>query len=214
MLHIYVSSVAQADILQNFSIRADVDGDGYKEVVAVRYDKENFTNLVIFRKHGKVIWRRRGVGDVELLVRDVSGDHRPELLYHEFYGGSSGYGRLVIYQLGNIPPRALLDEEIYTDVVLWDTEKMKIGLSQWVFQDFDHDGISEIIVHGERRCTIHSLVDEPGWWDLYKWNGKHFELGTTKVPKFVVEQRKEYREFVREHGSCPSVKEYLRRLRT
>ena len=142
---------------------------------------------------------------------DLNKDGRKELLVHDFYGGSSGYGLLKIY---NPHGRLIFKVSVEGDPYLFDPEKHRPRLNNDFFPDLDGDGIPEILV-GHRGIgdlnEIHSHVDEPWWFDIYKWNGKTFALADESFPNFYHNELVEYRRLVQEKGVCESFRKFIKR---
>ncbi|MBI5701448.1 VCBS repeat-containing protein [Candidatus Saganbacteria bacterium] len=139
---------------------------------------------------------------------DINGDGKRELLVHDFYGGTAGFGELRIYNSKGI---LIFRKKVEGDPYLWHPVKHVQALNPDFFPDLDKDGIVEILVgyRGEDGHVSH--VDEPWWFDIYKWNGKAYILADDQFPGFYKEELSGYKSFAKEKGECELIREYIRR---
>lgn len=106
-------------------------------------------------------------------LTDINKDGKEEHLIHNSFGGSGSFGQLKIYTNKG---KLIFSKLAQGDPYLWDSDKMKPGLSAQFFQDVDGDGIVEIFVgHSERKENI-ALVDQQWWHDVFRWDGHKYRL--------------------------------------
>jgi hypothetical protein len=139
---------------------------------------------------------------------DINKDGKKELLIHDFYGGTAGYGELKIYTSNG---RCLFSEKVEGDTYLWHPQKHCSSLNPDYFPDLDRDGIVEILVGYRGKDVKFSHVDEPWWFDVYKWNGRTYILADERFPGFYREEVKYYRVLLKEKGKSETVKRFLKK---
>lgn len=138
---------------------------------------------------------------------DINKDGKKELLVHDFYGGTAGYGELIIYNSNN---KIIFAKMVEGDPYLWHPKKHMPALNYDFFPDLDKDGIAEILVGCRNKDAKLSHVDEPWWFDVYKWDGKAYVMADAKFPDFYKEQLVYYNSFVKEKGKSEIIEKLIK----
>lgn len=144
------------------------------------------------------------------LSKDINRDGKNELLIHDLYEGNASYGQLRIYN----SKKLIFSTSVQNECYLWLPEKQITGLNPDFFPDLDKDGIVEIIIgHREESCDkdVHCEADKARWFDVYKWNGKTYILADSKFPVFYKGQLVFYKDYLKEKGTCGTVKYFIKR---
>ena len=143
---------------------------------------------------------------------DLDGDGHKELLVHDYYGGSGGFGTLLIYSMG----KRIFSRPVEGDPYLWDSGKQRPGLNPDAFPDLDGDGIRELVIMHrgvESGDFIHSQVDEAWWLDVYQWAGKTYVLASERFPAFYEDQLEFYLSSAKNVGLCSVYRKYISRAK-
>jgi hypothetical protein len=150
------------------------------------------------------------IGDklVAKFSTDINKDGRKELIVHDFYGGTAGFGQLRIYTPKGV---CLFSKKVEGDPYLWHPIKHVPALNPDFFPDLDKDGIVEIIVGHRAEDERFSQVDQPWWYDIYKWDGKKFSLADDQFPEFYKEELTNFKSFIKEKGEDSLLREYVQR---
>ncbi len=161
---------------------ADLDGDGWVEIVAVTYDKK----VKAFSADGTLLWTsgqyaaNLGTYASTPAISDMDGDGSPEIVVGSLIlnsdgsrrgAGSRGIGANGMY--GTTSFAVDLDgdgvQEVVTGNALYDPD----GNALWyngeadgyvAVADFDADGVAEIVVTANARVRVQD-VDGTVWWD-------------------------------------------------
>jgi hypothetical protein len=144
----------------------------------------------------------------ERYTADINKDGKKELLVHDDFGGSAGFGELRIYNYKGI---CLFDRKVEGDAYLWHPVKHIPALNPDYFPDLDKDGIVEIVVGHRGTEDRFAQVDQPWWFDIYKWNGKKYVLADDQFPEYYKEELSDYKSFVKEKGNSALIREYINR---
>jgi hypothetical protein len=141
---------------------------------------------------------------------DINKDGKIEFLVHDFYGGTAGFGELRIY---NSKTKMIFAKKVEGDPYLWHPEKHVPALNPEFFPDIDNDGIAEILVGCRQEDGKLSHVDEPWWFDVYKWDGKTYVLADAKFPGFYQEQLEYFNSFVKEKSASETIEKLIKKAR-
>ncbi|OGC05446.1 hypothetical protein A2230_07090 [candidate division WOR-1 bacterium RIFOXYA2_FULL_36_21] len=139
---------------------------------------------------------------------DINKDGKKELLVHDFYGGTAGFGELRIY---NLKGEKIFAKKVEGDPYLWHPEKHLPALNPNFFPDMDKDGIVEILIGYRKETGVLSHVEELWWFDVYKWNGKTYILADAKFPDFYKDQFVYYASFLKQNGTCETVEKFIKK---
>ncbi|MBI5400294.1 hypothetical protein HZB07_06825 [Candidatus Saganbacteria bacterium] len=138
---------------------------------------------------------------------DINKDGQTELLVHDFFGGTGAVGELRIY---NAKKQCIFKKRVEGDPYLWDTEKYVPSLTSDFFPDLDGDGLVEILVGYRGHDENIAQVNEPWWFDVYRWNGKKYVLANNDFPGFFKEQLKYYQSHIKQNPGCKSVQRFIK----
>jgi hypothetical protein len=203
-----------------FYIKANIDEDSENEIILHCSYKEKGDYLPskhilsIFDWNGNKYYKKwsssfNAWDHIFFLIDDLNKDKKPELIINGYNSGNAGLGHLWIFQLTKSNPTVIFDKDVQGDIYLWDSEKLAPGLEPAYFPDLDRDGISEILIGYSVPCENVSRVDEPWWFDIYRWNGKTYILANDRFPEFYKEQFAIFRAWIKENGENSQIRKLI-----
>jgi hypothetical protein len=150
------------------------------------------------------------IGDklVSKFSTDINRDGKKELIVHDDFGGTSGFGELKIY---NCKGLCIFDKKVEGDTYLWHPVKHIPALNPDYFPDLDKDGVVEIIVGRRAEDDRFDHVGQPWWFDVYKWDGRKYILADDQFPEFYKEELSEYKSIIKEKGEDNLLGEFVER---
>lgn len=213
------------DYLNPFYVKANIDQDDNKEII-LHYsrkgkdeywpDKHVISFLSFNGKKYTEKWRKRfdSMENIFFLVEDINNDRKKELVVHGMHSGNAAYGHLWVFQLSKTGLINILDKAAQGEMYLWDANKQRSGICPDYFPDLNKDGIKEIIMGRQAEDERFCHVDQPWWFDIYKWDGHKYCLADDQFPGFYKEELADYLPFIKEKGEDSLLREYVARART
>ena len=158
-------------------------------------------------------WKKtfNSIENIFFLVSDINRDGRKELIVHGLHSGNWAYGNLWIFQYDKTRAEKVFDKAVQDEGYLWNDKKRQAGICPEYFPDLDKDGIVEILAGHRAESDNVASVDEPWWFDVYKWDGSKYILADDQFPGFYKEELLEYKDYVKENGEHELIREYIKR---
>jgi len=74
----------------------------------------------------------------------------------------------------------------------------------------DKDGLVEILVGYRSHDENIARVDQPWWFDVYRWNGRKYVLANDDFPIFFKGQLKYYQSYIEQKYEGESIKKFIK----